>query len=162
LFKKLAWFCFQEIVTTTTIVTTVKYSVFVKNGEIDMSHDTETLRGILIFGIVVVCGLFLYWIWLFFKLVSIFKLKMSATPFSMNNAQIMELIKAAHEDSGWEYRWIGPIEPPGQIILAWREWNEEVGYKDRTLEVFFVKNDGTVETLATAVECDIYGPAEDM
>jgi len=75
--------------------------------------------------------------------------------------RLLERINAAHKDCGWEYRWIGPVKPKGEVVLAWREWTEATGQKDRTLDVLFVKSSGEVETLGTCVEVEVFGPPEE-
>jgi len=131
--------------------------------------STETLQGILLAGIVVCVGLAFYLIRLIFN--NLAGVKVVAVPVCevgnglartwLQEKHLIDLINYAHQGTGFEYSWVGPVYPKGEIVLAWREWKEATGSKDRALDVLFIKEDGSVETLGTGVEYEVFGPPEE-
>lgn len=132
--------------------------------------DIEVLRGALIAGIALVCGLCYYLIHLTLRTMG--KVKIVPVIVSdlnkngpmrgwLHERHLLDLIKDAHKGCGWDYTWVGPIHPRGEVVFAWREWVEEgTSLKDRALDVMFVKPDGSVETIAVGVENEVFGDPE--
>lgn len=127
-------------------------------------EDVERLRGILVAALVVVVGLGFYLMWCFFRfltlLPSVQRVKKQPRTW-VQEIHLLDIINKAHEDCGWHYCRV-TTEPKGEVILAWREWEEASGKFDKTLDVLFVKEDGSVETLGTCVEYEVFGPPQEM
>lgn len=70
----------------------------------------------------------------------------------------LPVVRAAFKDS--DYNYVAVADAPGHVILAWREWAGD-GYKDKALDVLYVKTDGSVETLGNCVEHEVFGQTLD-
>ena len=125
--------------------------------------DNDTLRYCLIAALLAVIGLLLWVAWLHAKLVGanmvLPPLSVPAPPppppLFVPRLLFLPTIQAFYKDS--EYNYVAIADPPGFVVLAWREWAGN-GYKDRALDVLLVKKDGTVETLGTCIEFEVFGP----
>jgi hypothetical protein len=127
-----------------------------------MTVENNHLRGILIFAIVVVVGLAFYLLRLIFRNLANC-LPLPPPPAEepkpkWNGPHLLSLVKEAYKGCSWHYEWNGPVDHPGVIILVWRSWIELDGKTARSLDVLLIKEDGSVETLGTCVECEVFGP----
>jgi hypothetical protein len=119
-----------------------------------MSDDA--LRGALVFGVIFSAGLGVYLIWLCVEMAKRLRLvKNTPPPAPKMPTRLLPIIQAFYSDT--EYNYIATVAVPGQLVLAWREWAGD-GYKDRALDVLLVRANGTVETLGTCVDYEVFGP----
>ena len=133
--------------------------------------DMGVLRGFVIAALVVAVGGGLYWMFLVLRLMSLkLDLDVMPPPFhdtpvptlfnkprKRTNEELLGLIRRAYECNSCiaEYRWTKIEDPHGQIVLAWREWGYDDGTQAKALDAILVKEDGSVETLGTAVELEV-------
>lgn len=68
--------------------------------------------------------------------------------------QFLQTIKKHYSETE-EHNYVSIAKPPGDIVLAWREWSIN-GYKNRALDVLFINENGKVETLGTCVENEVF------
>lgn len=122
--------------------------------------DNDTLRYCLIAAILAIICLLLWVMWLYAKQVGnslvLPPVDVPAPPKPfVPKLLFLPTIQAFYKDS--EYNYVAIADAPGFVVLAWREWAGN-GYKDRALDVLHIKKDGTVETLGTCVEYEVFGP----
>lgn len=115
----------------------------------------DALRGLLIFGVIFCAAMGVFLVWL---CVRVAKKADLAPPVEVPKPpRYLPTIQTFYADT--EYNYVAIADPPGHLVLAWREWAGD-GYKDRALDVLLVRENGVVDTLGTCVDFEVYGPPE--